>query len=168
MWSAIFMFVTMALLGGVAPASDRCADAVKSHQFDFWIGEWEVTANGVVAGYNRIEPIMDGCALQENWQSVDGTSGVSLNYYDPRDDQWHQYWLWQNGTTLPLLSGRFTDGKMLLSGKGKNGKGEMVHSRITWTDNPDGTVRQLWEISKDSEKTWQVVFDGLYRKKPKE
>jgi len=26
-------------------------------------------------------------------------------------------------------------------------------------------VRQLWESSADSGKTWQVVFDGIYSKK---
>ena len=38
-------------------------------------------------------------------------------------------------------------------------------NRITWTPNKDGTVRQLWEASTDQGKTWQVAFDGLYRRK---
>ena len=37
--------------------------------------------------------------------------------------------------------------------------------RITWTSNPDGTVRQHWEQSTDGGKTWTTAFDGLYRKK---
>jgi hypothetical protein len=37
--------------------------------------------------------------------------------------------------------------------------------RLTFFNNPDGTVRQLWESSNDEGKTWQVAFDGLYRKR---
>jgi hypothetical protein len=35
-------------------------------------------------------------------------------------------------------------------------------NRITWTPNPDGTVRQRWDQSTDSGATWTTVFDGLY------
>lgn len=34
--------------------------------------------------------------------------------------------------------------------------------RVTWTPQPDGRVRQLWESSSDGSKTRTVVFDGLY------
>ncbi len=145
-----------------------CSDA-KSHQFDFWIGEWEVTANGKLAGTNRIEPILGGCVLQENWTGAgaSGTSGTSLNYYNPTTGKWHQFWVWQSGVPLPMLSGEYEDGKMVLEGKGPNSKGEMLHHRISWRNNEDGSVRQHWEISKDDGKTWQTSFDGLYRKKSK-
>ena len=36
----------------------------------------------------------------------------------------------------------------------------------TWTPNPDGTVRQHWEISSDAGKSWTTAFDGLYRRAP--
>jgi hypothetical protein len=29
----------------------------------------------------------------------------------------------------------------------------------------DGTVRQVWEKSKDDGQTWNAVFDGVYTKK---
>jgi hypothetical protein len=35
-------------------------------------------------------------------------------------------------------------------------------NRITWTPNPDGTVRQHWEQSTDAGATWATIFDGLY------
>jgi hypothetical protein len=41
-----------------------------------------------------------------------------------------------------------------------------VHERISWTPQPDGTVRQLWEQSADGSR-WRVVFDGRYvRQRP--
>jgi hypothetical protein len=142
-----------------------CADAAKSHQFDFWIGEWEVTSGGKVVGHNSIQPILDGCVLQETWAGAGGSAGSSFNYYNPKTDQWHQFWVWRNGTTLPLLSGKYADGKMMLAADSVDAKGKPVKMRITWYNNPDGTVRQHWEASSDAGASWQTRFDGLYRKK---
>ena len=44
-------------------------------------------------------------------------------------------------------------------------KGARYLTRGTWTPNPDGSVRQQFEISTDEGKTWQLNFDGLYRRK---
>ena len=87
--SCMVLAATLACAGAWA-AEPPCGDAM-SHQFDFWIGDWEV-------------------ALQE--------SGKIVGF-----------------------------------------------NRITWFDNHDGSVRQLWEISRNAAKTWEVVFDGIYKKK---
>jgi len=133
-------------------------------QFDFWIGDWDVSANDQPAGTNSIHPINGGCALQENWQGTGpgGLSGTSFNIYDQANDQWHQTWVDSSGTLLQL-DGRLIDGKMVLSGKRpkRDGSGMALH-RITWTPNEDGTVRQFWEASSDEGATWAVLFDGLY------
>jgi hypothetical protein len=54
---------------------------------------------------------------------------------------------------------------MTLEGESIDSDGRRVRNRITWFDNADGTVRQLWEISRDDGRTWQSEFDGLYRRK---
>jgi len=36
---------------------------------------------------------------------------------------------------------------------------------VTWTLNPDGSVRQHWQSSSDGGETWTTAFDGLYVKK---
>jgi len=56
---------------------------------------------------------------------------------------------------------------MVLSGqqlKPDAGTGLVQQERISWTPNDDGSVRQLWESSKDGGKSWAVVFDRLYRR----
>ena len=155
------------LSAGPTAAADPatpCADA-KSHQFDFWIGEWNVMAGGKQAGTNSIQPILDGCVLQETWSGAQGSAGSSFNFYNPTTGQWHQFWVWRTGSTLDL-AGEYRDSKMILAGDGKDRTGKKVTNRITWHDNADGTVRQHWERSADGGKTWQTVFDGLYSKKP--
>ena len=36
---------------------------------------------------------------------------------------------------------------------------------ITWSLEPDASVRQVWESSTDGGTTWTVAFDGRYVKK---
>lgn len=146
-----------------APASP--CEAAEHRQFDFWLGEWDVTSDGQPAGTNRIEVIEKGCALQEHWQGAGpgGISGTSFNIYDRQTRRWHQTWVDASGTLLQL-DGGLVDGVMVLSGErpARNGKGVARH-RISWTPNEDGSVRQLWEASQDGGATWNVIFDGLYR-----
>ena len=145
------------------PAAKPCAGP-EFHQFDFWIGTWEVrTPDGKVAGTNRIEPILDGCVLQESWRGARGLSGSSLNMYVPSTQRWHQTWMDQQGTLL-LLDGAFRDGAMVLTGETPSSEtpGATTLQRITWTPGTDGSVRQLWEVSKDAGTTWSPVFDGRY------
>jgi hypothetical protein len=147
-----------------SPAPAPCADA-KSHEFDFWLGSWEVRLREgtKIVGFNRITPVLDGCVLQETWRGVSGSAGTSLNFYDTQRKRWRQLWVWREGTTLEL-EGEFSDGRMVLAGESVEPDGRRVQNRITWFDEPGDTVRQLWEISRDGGATWKVEFDGLYRK----
>ncbi|HET9251794.1 MAG TPA: hypothetical protein VFP58_06720 [Candidatus Eisenbacteria bacterium] len=145
------------------PAAKRSCAAPEFHQFDFWIGTWEVrTPDGKIAGTNRIEPILDGCVLQETWRGAKGLQGSSLNMYVPATKQWHQTWMDQQGTLL-LLDGSFRDGAMVMTGEAPSATkpGTTARQRITWTPAKDGSLRQLWETSEDG-KTWTAVFDGRY------
>ncbi|MEO8444148.1 MAG: hypothetical protein ABI567_03970 [Gammaproteobacteria bacterium] len=152
------------LLASVTPlhaAEPACPDP-RSSQFNFWIGSWEVTnADGSVAGRSRVEPVLDGCVLQETWAGRSGSAGTSLNFFDTGRGKWRQFWVWREGTTLELEGG-MSYGAMLLEGDSVE-DGKPVRNRISWTDPPDASVRQLWEISRDGGKTWQAIFDGTYR-----
>jgi hypothetical protein len=166
---SIFIFAISATLlacaSGVASAGEKpeaaCSDPVM-HQFDFWIGHWQVTENGKPAGTNNIERILDGCALLENWVGAQGSAGKSLNFYDRADGLWHQTWVDRNGDAL-ILAGKYSDGAMRLEGERPATKQQAaMRHRITWTALPGGNVRQLWESSPPGKDAWSVQFDGLY------
>lgn len=144
-----------------ATAQSTCGNE-KAHEFDFWIGDWTVYSQQGLAGTNKIVAILDGCVLQETWAGAGGSAGSSLNFYNPTTQQWEQFWVWRNGTTLHL-TGEYHDGQMIMEGSSPDANGRSIMNRITWTDNPDGTVRQLWEQSPDGE-TWTASFDGMYKK----
>jgi hypothetical protein len=148
-----------------APVAKPPPCATAAHQqFDFWLGQWEVRdPAGKVVGHNRIETAHGGCALIEHWTSVTGVTGTSVNIYDRDRRQWHQTWVDSGGGLLQLDGGR-SDAAMVLAGDAfdADAPGHTARQRVTWTPQPDGRVRQLWESSSDGGRTWTVVFDGLY------
>ena len=154
--------VALTLLARLAFGAEPCA-APEYRQFDFWLGAWQVTApDGTLAGRNRIEKILGGCALQEHWTSAGG-GGTSFNTFDARRGVWHQTWVDAGGTLLLLDGNLQADGRMVLRGE-IVADGGPVLQEIAWQPLDDGTVRQLWRSSDDQGKTWRVVFDGIYRR----
>jgi hypothetical protein len=144
-----------------APAPPTC-DGPEHAQFDFWVGEWDVHEWGKEGekkpAHNSITKIHNGCALREDYHSPSGYEGSSVNFYDRFDGHWHQTWIDGSGTPLYLVGG-LEDGKMVMADSPDDGR---PWSRITWTPQPDGSVRQTWEMSRDEGGTWDVAFDGRY------
>ncbi len=145
------------------PTPKPCSTA-EHRQFDFWLGDWNVTTpDGKAAGSNRITLILGGCALREEWTGASGSTGTSLNAFDATARRWRQTWVDDKGGVL-LLVGEFQDGKMVLMGEHPEA-GKSVRERIAWSPLSGGRVRQLWDSSKDGGKTWQTQFDGTYAPK---
>ena len=162
--------ITIALLlgfgagGAAAQASSPKSPcgAPEFHQFDFWIGDWDVAdASGKAVGHNRIAVVHKGCALTEQWEGKGGVTGTSLNAWDAERKRWHQTWVDSSGGLL-LLEGGLVDSKMVLSGTANDASGKPARQRITWQKLSDGRVRQTWESSADGGATWTIAFDGYY------
>lgn len=151
-----------------APTPPRpCADAPALSQFDFWVGTWNVELpDGREAGVNTITKEQGGCTLVERWTSVNGGTGMSLNYFEPAAGQWVQNWVGADGSVIDIRGGLQPDGSMLLDGfiaeVGKPGKQRF---RGRWTLLDDGRVRQHFELSDDGGNTWQDWFVGLYSRR---
>lgn len=143
-----------------------CMDT-QHRQFDFWVGEWDVTSPaGKAAGRSRVESKLNQCVVHEHWFGAGGSIGESFNLYNAGSGQWEQYWVDNGGNRLHLKGG-LVGAAMVLEGvqdKPNAQTGLAQRERITWTPNADGSVRQLWETSTDDGKTWAASFDGLYRK----
>ncbi|MAX70935.1 MAG: hypothetical protein CMC76_07495 [Flavobacteriaceae bacterium] len=134
------------------------------HQFDFWIGEWNVYKFGTdtIIGISSIKSKLNNKVIEENFQSLKYKyQGMSLNTFDSKLNRWEQFYVDNSGLKLHLF-GNFEKNKMILSDCGEFNQN---CNRITWTDLPDITVRQEWEQSKDKGKTWVKVFDGHYKKR---
>jgi hypothetical protein len=144
-------------------------DTPESHQWDFWVGKWEVHPNGAnkIIAHSLIEKKYGGCAVRENWMPVGKEltgGGGSLSGYDARSKQWRQTW-YDSGGSRVQLDGAFANGVMTISGNWPNyvapGKDALV--RMRYQIQPDGQVRQWGDASNNGGKTWQPAFDFLYR-----
>ena len=149
--------------GTPQPSPASVCTSREFRQFDFWLGKWKVkNPDGNQVGTSEVTRVSEGCAIHENWKSGRGTTGMSINYYDPSDRQWHQHWVGGDGTILHL-HGELVDKAMVLTGDTEASNGAKV-DRITWTPLRDGKVKQEWSTSTDDSKTWQTSFTGLYEK----
>jgi hypothetical protein len=146
--------------------SEKPCSAPEYSQFDFWVGDWQVTSpDGKPLGANRIAKILGGCAIQENWAGAGGSIGQSYNIYAKARGVWHQTWVDNSGSLL-VLDGGIEDGRMVLRGEtpARDGKGTVMHE-ISWTPMATGQVRQHWQISRDGGGEWSDAFVGIYSRK---
>lgn len=138
--------------------------------FDFWLGEWDVTAAGAAqaTASSRISSHQAGCAILEEY-TAGGFTGMSINFYDSVTERWHQSWMSNAGTAVYLEGGLDEKGAMVMSDTGMTlNEVTGVVNRTTWTPNDDGSVRQLWEQSSDDGASWIIIFDGTYTPKESE
>jgi hypothetical protein len=132
--------------------------------FDFWIGEWDVTAAGVTAGTSSIQQILNQCVIQENYTGQGGYSGKSFNIYDTGSKEWRQFWV-DNGGSLVEFHGRYDDGKLEYHADTVQPDGTHVQRRMIFVRMPEGNVRQYSEQSSDGGKKWSLEYDLLYTRK---
>jgi hypothetical protein len=161
--AVLALFPAKALTAQGQPQPPRC-DTAAHRQFDFWVGDWVVMAGTDTAGTNLVTLVEDGCIIHEHWIGSKGGTGQSFNFFNRVDQQWHQLWVDNSGNVLNL-AGTYTDPELRYTGETVRRNGTRILQELTFTRNPDGTVRQYWRSSTDGGATWAVSFDGLYRKK---
>ena len=150
-----------------------CRAMPEAKQFDFWIGQWDVTPwalatpqAGQQLGTNEVQPILEHCVLLENWRAAGGGEGKSFNYYDTNLRRWRQVWMADSGGPLDY-TGEYHDGAMRFTGWNLDAQGRRVEQKLTFFAIAPDTVRQLFEASSDSGRTWTATFVGRYvRRRP--
>ena len=152
-------------------SANPCA-APEQKQFDFWVGEWDVSWPGSQPGEtlhatNSIHRILDNCVVEENFQAEappPPLHGKSLSLFDTRSGKWKQTWVDNQGGYLDFI-GEFRDGQMILARKFTDPKGLEIHQRMVWKNISPQAFDWSWERSEDSGKTWKVVWPLRYQRK---
>lgn len=168
------ILVAFCFLGGqAAQAQDSdtvppCRATEVGRVLDFWLGEWRVTNDDDTQTYGSNSVVWDanGCAIHEYWESANGTRGTSLFYFSINEQTWHQVWV-TGDTSQPwglkhkdLIA--FGDGIVQFQGEQEGADGPYL-DRTTLVPHPNGTVRQVIEVSTDDGENWRTVFDAVYR-----
>lgn len=140
-------------------------------QFDFWLGDWDLKISTRTdpkkqdwthsTGRNRIEKILDGKVVQENFVGP-GLTGKSWSVFDPKARRWRQTWVDDTGGYI-VLEGEFRDGQMTLTTLPQQGQRpkRMVFSKLM----PD-SFQWDWEVQMlDGE--WAATFICEYTRAKK-
>lgn len=133
-----------------------------NHEFDFWLGEWDLTWGEDKHATNHILQIMDGAVIQENFESP-GYKGMSVSVFNKEDNRWHQTWVDSSGSYLDFV-GDFADGKMILM---RNGivEGKPVKQRMIWYDISKNNFQWNWERLDEGSASWKIVWKIQYQRK---
>jgi tetratricopeptide (TPR) repeat protein len=157
----------IALANKVKHNAAPCEDA-EFRQFDFWIGDWDVTSttDGASRGSSHISSEMGGCVIWENWTSAgSGYFGKSYNTYNVNLHRWEQYWVDNSAGTI-FFYGNLKDSVMdywtedVPQSNGKN-----LRRHLQFFNLGPGKVRQFSQGSTDGGKTWQVEYDLTYNRR---
>jgi len=143
--------------------SRPCAYRSEARSLDFWLGDWVVrTRGGMQVGTSHEELALDACVLVENWSSVSGSTGRSINAFNRTSGHWEQTWFDDQGGTIEFRDGVASAGQVQFLAKVRETDGRPSERRLTFTLLPDHRVRQFSERSTDGGKTWGVEYDFYY------
>ena len=158
----VFMVVLFARIQSLTIRSSPC-QARENREFDFWVGDWDafdVDSSTIRVARARVDLILDGCVLREDYEGSNGLKGQSLTIYDTRRRVWHQSWVTNRGQLL-IIEGNIHAGEMVLSGVDE-AMDVRTLVRDTWKPARGG-VHETAVTSTDEGKTWKPWFDPLFR-----
>jgi hypothetical protein len=158
----------LAVLTGTAVGQQNTCDGPAYHELDFWLGTWQVVSPaGEPQGENRIEKVLNGCAVLEHWRDASGREGKSLFYYQLIPGMWKQVWVTDEGQVKEKSLMRAYRGPgVRFQGRLPRKQGGTYLDRTTLTPLLDGRVQQVIEVSFDGGLRWDPKrrWEGIYRR----
>lgn len=148
-----------------APAStdsSKPCTAPEFSQFDFWVGEWNLTWGDSGKGTNSVTKDYNDCVIIENFDGGDSSPlrGMSVSTYNNRRGQWQQTWVDNNGSYLDFV-GSFVNGKMTLSRQAN----DSTYMRMVFYNITEHSLDWNWEKSLDGGDRWQTLWQIHYVRK---
>lgn len=134
-------------------------------QFDFWLGEWDLSWAEGGKGRNSIQAILGGCVILESFeaQQPPAFQGMSVSIYNDALGKWQQTWVDNNGLYLDLI-GTYQDGKMILS-RTTTKDGQSFQQRMVFYNISENELDWNWEHSDDQGQTWQCLWHIHYQRR---
>jgi len=164
--SLIFAIVTLISMNVTGQTDTAYCSSPESSQFDFWLGNWELTWNDTGKGTNHVEKILGSCVVQENFNDpANNFTGKSWSMYNATKKEWQQTWV-DNQAGYIVLKGKYADGKMVLSTEPvKTPDGKESISRMIFYNITKNSFDWNWEKSTDGGKTWELNWKIRYVRK---
>jgi hypothetical protein len=132
---------------------------------DFWLGTWTISWAPNGHGTNTIRRILDGAAIEENFDGRDDESvllGRSLSVRDSADGQWRQTWVDSTGAYLEFV-GVEVDGRLSFQ-RDHRVESQVIRQRMLWLDVTADSLRWEWQRSVDGGANWDLMWRLDYRR----
>ena len=163
----IILLIIVNLCAIAQEKKTKPCSSLQAKQFNFWQGnwkaEWKKSSGETVNGTNHVVSILGGCVIEENFNGNPGTNliGKSFSVYNSHKKLWQQTWVDNQGGYLDF-TGKFKNGRMILSMAGKDKKGEKILLRMVYYNISDNSFDWNWEKSTDDGKTWKTNWKIHY------
>ena len=131
-------------------------------EFDFWLGEWDLTWEGGGEGTNSVYHDFDGRVIVESFDarpSLD-LQGMSVSTYDVDAGCWKQTWVDNRGFHAHAV-GELVDGEMDLRFH-RVDDGQLALFRMRWFDIRPGSLRWSYGRSYDRGASWETLWEISY------
>ncbi len=148
---------------GIAQADCSVApDTGAQRQFDFWLGEWDLSWGDGATAASSIYLDFDGQVIVESFDGRPSLElqGTSLSTYDPVADRWRQTWVDNQGSHFEF-AGALRAGQMELRTETDIG-GRPALLRMRWFNIREDALDWAWERSDDGGVTWTPLWEVAY------
>ncbi len=152
----------------------RPCSSAEARQFDFWLGEWDLSWPAEQAGgeqgerqtgSNRITRLFGDCVIEENFATDDERfRGHSVSVYDDKAGIWRQTWVDSSGGYL-VFTGSYDGEIMELRTAAEERADETVVQRMVFSDITDDSLEWSWQGSRDGGDTWNDLWNISYQRR---
>jgi len=154
---------------------DQACSSPEARQFDFWLGEWDLTwpaeqAGGgpgeTMTGTNHITRLFGACVIEENFATSDRSFlGRSLSVYDEKAGTWRQTWVDSSGAFLSFTGGMDDDAMVLATEPVSDGDSVVVN-RMVFSDITPESLHWQWQKSTEGGGNWSDLWTITYKRRP--
>ena len=134
-------------------------------QFDFWVGEWDLTWNDTSHGTNHIEKMYGNCTINEHFADPNTNYlGQSWSVYNPASHEWQQTWIDNQGGYI-ALKGSWQGDRMVLKTPEMQGPAGKRQMRMVYYNIKPDAFDWSWEASTDGGISWKPNWKIHYDRK---
>ncbi|MFZ7146239.1 MAG: hypothetical protein ACO1G6_12930 [Bacteroidota bacterium] len=162
----IFTLIFINVISVMNGQNVKPCSSVENSQFDFWVGDWDLTYSDTMHATNKIERAFDGCVVHEKFYDPNQDfRGESWSMYNPVTKLWQQTWVDNQGSYF-ALTGKFENNEMLLFTAPQTlKKGGVGYNKMRFYNISPDSFDWNWELTRDEGKTWNVVWSIRYTRK---
>jgi len=153
--------------------ADTPCTSAEARQFDFWLGEWDLSwpaeqagggAGETMTGTNRLTKLFGDCVIEENFSTSDGSyHGRSLSVFDSNAGRWRQTWVDSQGAYL-VFAGGMEGNEMVLSTPPVEDGAQVIVNRMVFSEITPESLYWRWQRSTDSGETWADRWTITYHR----